>query len=169
VDLEAQLHKLYEALFDSIVEQQISLKVTNSLERKIIRKFGGTLCVDDTVYYEYPTPNQIAQATVEELRSCGLSQRKAEYIHGISVLIAEEKLNLEKFKNYENASEVIEEMGALRGVGVWTAELTMLRSMQKWDALPADDLGLRRTIAQLLLSGKEDNQRPGEANRRAMG
>jgi hypothetical protein len=29
---------------------------------------------------------------------------------------------------------------------VWTAELTMVHAMQKWDAIPADDLGLKRVI-----------------------
>jgi DNA-3-methyladenine glycosylase II len=146
---------VYEALVDSIVEQQISLKVANSLERKIIKKFGDTLNIQDTTYYEYPTPQQIAEGTLEELRNCGLSQRKTEYIHQISTLIAEGKLDLEKFKNYKNPDEIIKEMDELKGIGVWTAELTMLRSMQKWDALPADDLGLRRTIANYYCNGKK--------------
>jgi len=46
-------------------------------------------------------------------------------------------------------------MDELKGIGVWTAELTMLRSMQKWDAFPADDLGLRRTIANYYRNGKK--------------
>lgn len=146
---------VYEALVDSIVEQQISLKVANSLERKIIKKFGDTLNIQGTTYYEYPAPQKIAQDTLEELRSCGLSQRKTEYIHAISTLITEGKLDLEKFKNYKNPDEIIKEMDELKGIGVWTAELTMLRSMQKWDALPADDLGLRRTIANYYCNGKK--------------
>jgi DNA-3-methyladenine glycosylase II len=146
---------VYEALVDSIVEQQISLKVANTLERKIIKKFGDTLHIEDTDYYEYPTPQQIAQNPAEELRKCGLSQRKTEYIHGISTQITQNKLDLEKFKNYQNPDDIIKEMDALRGIGVWTAELTMLRSMQKWDALPADDLGLRRTIAHYYRNGKK--------------
>lgn len=146
---------VYEALVDSIVEQQISLKVANTLERKIIKKFGDTLSIEGTVYYEYPTPQQIAQNPIAALRNCGLSQRKTEYIHGISTLIAQGKLELEKFKNYKNPEDIIKEMDALRGIGVWTAELTMLRSMQKWDALPADDLGLRRTIAHYYCNGKK--------------
>jgi DNA-3-methyladenine glycosylase II len=38
----------------------------------------------------------------------------------------------------------------IRGVGIWTGELTMIRGTQKWDALPADDLDLRKTIFSLL-------------------
>jgi DNA-3-methyladenine glycosylase II len=146
---------VYEALLDSIVEQQISLKVANTLERKIIKKFGDSLTVDGEVYYAYPTPQQIASAPVEEMRGCGLSQRKAEYIKEVSALIAKGKLDLEKYKKYDNTEEIIEELDAIRGIGVWTAELTIIRAMQKWDALPADDLGLRRVIAHYYRKDKK--------------
>jgi DNA-3-methyladenine glycosylase II len=138
---------VFEALVDSIVEQQISLKVANTLENRLIKKYGESLSIDGGVYYAYPTPKSLAVVSVEELRGCGLSQRKAEYITGISALIAEGKQDLEKFKNYDDADEIIREMDAIRGIGVWTAELTMIRSMQKWNAFPADDLGLRRIVA----------------------
>lgn len=138
---------VFEALVDSIVEQQISLRVANTLENRLIKRFGDSLTVDGEVYYAYPTPKSLAVANVEALRECGLSQRKAEYIKEVSALVAERKLDLEKFKTYNDANEVIRQMDAIRGIGVWTAELTMIRSMQKWDALPADDLGLRRVIA----------------------
>jgi DNA-3-methyladenine glycosylase II len=64
------------------------------------------------------------------------------------------KLNLEKFKNYDSSEQIIRELDEIRGVGVWTAELTMLRGMQRLEALPADDLGLRRVISRYYRDGK---------------
>jgi DNA-3-methyladenine glycosylase II len=148
---------VYEALVDSIVEQQISIKVAKALEAKIIKKFGGTLHMDGEVYYEYPTPQTIASAPIEELRQCGLSQRKAEYIQGVSKLVADQKLDLEKYKKYSSADQIIKEMDEIRGIGVWTAELTMLRSMNMWDALPADDFGIRRVISHYYCDAKKIN------------
>jgi DNA-3-methyladenine glycosylase II len=145
---------VFEALVDSIVEQQISLKVANSMEKKLIKKFGDTLRLEGEVYYAYPTPQKLASTSNEELRQCGLSQRKAEYIKSVSTLITEGKLNLEKLKNYDDADEIIRELDKVRGVGVWTAELTMLRGMQRLEALPADDLGLRRVISHFYCGGK---------------
>jgi DNA-3-methyladenine glycosylase II len=145
---------VFEALIDSIVEQQISLKVANSMEKKVIKKFGDALDVDSEVYYAYPTPQKLASVGIEELRQCGLSFRKADYIKGISKLVADGELDLEKLKNYDSADEIIRELDKVRGVGVWTAELTMLRGMQRLEALPADDLGLRRTISHYYCDGK---------------
>lgn len=136
----------FEALVDSIIEQQISLNVANSLEGNVIKTFGDILKVNGEVYYTFPTPQKLASATVGQLRKCGLSQKKAEYIRDVSKLIVDGKLNLDKLKDYEDAREIVNELDKVRGIGVWTAELTMVRGMHK-DAIPADDLGLRRHIS----------------------
>jgi DNA-3-methyladenine glycosylase II len=144
---------VFEALVDSIVEQQISLKVANGMEKKLIKKFGDALGLEGEVYFAYPTPQMLASASSEELRQCGLSFRKAEYIKSVSTLIMEGKLNLEKLKDYDSADEIIRELDRVRGIGVWTAELTMLRGMQRLEALPAEDLGLRRVISHYYCGG----------------
>jgi DNA-3-methyladenine glycosylase II len=145
---------IFEALVDSIVEQQISLKVANSIETKITKKFGVTLDLEGDIYYAYPTPQRLAAVSTEELRQCGLSFRKGEYIKEVSTLITEGKLNLENLRNYKRSEQIIRELDEIRGIGVWTAELTMLRGMQKLEALPADDLGLRRVISYYYCDGK---------------
>ncbi len=145
---------VFEALVDSIIEQQISLKVANNIENKLIKKFGDTLNLESEAYYAYPTPQKLTSVTAEELRQCGLSLRKAEYIKTVSALVAEGKLDLEKLKNYADADAIIRELDEIRGIGVWTAELTMIRGMQKWEAMPADDLGLRRVISHYYCGGK---------------
>ena len=144
----------FEALTDSIVEQQISLKVANSLERKLIKKYGDALSLDGEAYYAYPSPQSLASANLTDLRGVGLSQRKAEYIKAASTAITEGNLDLERLKTLKDTNEIIAELDKLRGVGVWTAELTMLRGMQRLEALPADDLGLRRTISHYYCGGK---------------
>jgi len=144
----------FEALVDSIVEQQISLKVANAFERRIIKKWGDALSLEDEVYYAYPTPKSLAAAGQQELRTVGLSERKAEYIRNVASLISEGKLDLETLNCSKNADDIIEELDKIKGVGIWTAELTMIRGMQRLDALPADDLGLRRTISRYYCGGK---------------
>jgi DNA-3-methyladenine glycosylase II len=145
---------VFEALADSIVEQQISIKVAQIIEVKLAKKFGETLTLNGDSYYAYPTPQSMACASIEEIRNCGLSQRKAEYIREAAKLIAEGKLDLEHLKNNKTPEQIIAELDEIRGIGVWTAELTMLRGMQKLDALPADDFGIRRVISRYYCNGK---------------
>jgi DNA-3-methyladenine glycosylase II len=138
---------VFEALIDSIIEQQISLNVAHVLQTNLIRTFGDSLSLDTGVYYGYPTPQELASTRIEKIRKCGLSTRKAEYIRDISRMVAERKLNLEAFKRYKDVNKIIEELDEIKGIGIWTAELTIVRGMQKYEAIPADDLGLRRTIS----------------------
>jgi DNA-3-methyladenine glycosylase II len=145
----------FEALVDSIVEQQISLKVANTFERRIVKKWGDALTVEDKTYYAYPTPKRLASAAQQELRGVGLSERKAEYVRNASSLISAGRLDIEALKCRENANEIIEELDKVKGIGVWTAELTMIRGMQRLEAMPADDLGLRRTISHFYCGGKQ--------------
>jgi 3-methyladenine DNA glycosylase/8-oxoguanine DNA glycosylase len=84
---------------DAIVEQQISIKVARSIEDKIAKKLGGRLEVNGETYHAFPTPRNLKDASISDIRECGLSQRKAEYIYGAAELIVNGKLDLEKMKN----------------------------------------------------------------------
>lgn len=137
---------IFEALVDSIVEQQISLKVAWTLERRLIETFGDALPLGEKTYFAFPQPEKLAGATVEELRGCGLSTRKSEYIRDLAQMI-QKGLDLEKLKEHQDPDRIIEELRHIRGVGVWTAELAMIRGMSKLDAMPADDLGIRRCLS----------------------
>jgi DNA-3-methyladenine glycosylase II len=146
---------VFEALIDSVVEQQISLNVAESMERTLVKAFGGRVNVRGEVYYAFPTPSSLAFAGIEALRKCGLSYRKAEYIRGISRLIVDGELKLEKLRDHKNIRKIMSELDNIRGIGAWTAEMTMVRGMQKPEVFPADDLGLRRVISHFYRKGQK--------------
>lgn len=156
---------VFEALIDSIIEQQISLQAALSMQKKLILAFGMSMSVGGVSRYVFPGPGQLSSATVDQLRSCGLSGRKAEYVLGVSRLVME-GLDLEGLRENDER-KIIEELGKIRGVGVWTAEMTMIRGMQKFDAMPADDLGLRRVISHYYYHGEKISA--DEARRTAEG
>jgi len=145
---------VFESLVDAIVEQQISIKVARTIEERFAKKFGDKLDIDGETYYAFPTPQNVKDTCINDIRSCGLSERKAEYIYNAAQLIVEGKLNLEEMKNTSNPEEIIAELDEIKGIGVWTAELTMLRGMQRFDALPADDFGIKRVISKYYYGGK---------------
>lgn len=145
---------VFEALVDSIVEQQISIKVAHTIELRLAKKFGDTLILDGATFYAYPSPHNLAAACIGDIQAVGLSRRKAEYIYGAAKLIADSKLDLEVMKANPDAKAIITELDEIKGIGVWTAELTMLRGMQKLDALPADDFGIRRVISTYYCGGR---------------
>jgi len=152
----------YEALVYAIIEQQISLRAARSIQKKLIEAFGEILEFDGNDYYAFPTPQILVSKSIDQLRDCGLSGRKAEYILGVSRLIVN-GLDLEGIKCWRDDNQVIEELCKIRGVGVWTAEMAMIRGMQRFDSIPADDLGLRRCKSNYycdsrMITGREARQ-----------
>jgi DNA-3-methyladenine glycosylase II len=146
---------VFEALTDSIIEQQISLKAAHRIENRLIRTVGRQLEIGGTVYYAYPDPEILAGTPDNTLRSCGLTTRKGEYIRDISRQILSGDLDVEGFRKSTETESVISELVKIRGIGRWTAELTILRGLHRPDAFPADDVGVRRFISQFYLRGEK--------------
>ena len=90
---------VFEALTDSIIEQQISLKVARTLQSRLIRRTGKQLALDGRVYYCYPDPATLAGTPDPVFRECGLSTRKGEYIKGISRSIVAGDLDLDRLQD----------------------------------------------------------------------
>jgi len=145
---------VFESLVDSIVEQQISIKIARTIEERLAQKFGGKLEVDGQCYYAFPTAKDIDDASISDIQGCGLSRRKAEYIYGAAHRIVSGELDLESLKNNPDSNAVIAELDQVKGIGVWTAALTMFRGMQRLDVLPADDFGIRRVMSNYYCGGK---------------
>ncbi len=137
---------LFEALVSSIIEQQISLKAAHSIENRMIKGYGNRLDIDGKTYYGFPTPQILGKLSSESLRKCGLSFRKAKYVINLSQLIEKGELNLESCKSM-GTRDIIGELLKIRGIGVWTAEMGVLRGLRRLDTLPVDDIGLRRVVS----------------------
>ena len=144
----------FESLLDSIVEQQISIKIARTIEERLAQKFGEKLQLDGECFYAFPTPQNIDAASINDIKSCGLSQRKAEYIYGAAHRIVSGELDLEAMKNNPDTDKIIAGLDAIKGIGVWTAELTLFRGMQRLEVLPADDFGIRRVISDYYRNGQ---------------
>jgi len=138
---------VFESLIDAIVEQQISIKVARSIEERLAVMFGESVVVGGEEFFAFPSAAALVDAGVEGVRRAGLSLRKAEYIYGVAQLVVSGGLDLEGLKGFLDKS-VVTVLDGIRGIGVWTAELTMLRGMRRFDVLPADDFGLRRVISR---------------------
>lgn len=146
---------LFEALVDSIIEQQISLIVAHSLESRLVRMYGDRLIVRGETYYAFPTPESLAQGTAEGFRSCGLSVRKGEYVRDIARKFVDGEITPERWEGRIDSESIIEELCRYRGIGRWTAELSILRGLHRVDTIPADDLGIRRSISARYCNGRK--------------
>ena len=139
---------VFESIIKSIIQQQISIRVAFSITNTIVTKFGEQTEAEDTIYYDFPSAKRLAEATLEEIRQCGLSWRKAEYIKGIATKTVDAEFDPESLRSLSN-EQVAETLKKFRGVGTWTAEMVLSAGLKRNACIPAGDLGVRRTFSRL--------------------
>ncbi|HEX9967379.1 MAG TPA: DNA-3-methyladenine glycosylase [Solirubrobacterales bacterium] len=125
----------YGALLRAIVGQQLSTKAARTIYRRVCELFGGST----------PSPEQLLEASEEDLRAAGLSGRKVEYIRDLASHVLDGELELDRLTDLSD-EEVIEEIIAVRGLGQWTAEMFLLFHLERPDVLSGGDLGIRKAI-----------------------
>jgi len=127
---------LFTALISSIVHQQISNKAAATVWSRVVGRFGPFL------------QESLNQAPVENIQQCGMSLRKAGYIKSIARAVVSGELILPELIQLPD-QEVIRKLSGLPGVGVWTAEMLMIFSMQRPDIVSWHDLAIRRGMMNL--------------------
>ena len=152
---------VFEAMVLAIMGQQISTHVARVIRGLFIETHGPRLTIDGETYYAFPRPETLAAQHVDDLRQLKLSQRKAEYVHGIACTALEDPTGMEGLHLLSD-EDVIKQTVALRGVGAWTAQWLLIRALGRPDALPLGDLALRRVVSRLYFNGEEVNDRQVE-------
>jgi DNA-3-methyladenine glycosylase II len=132
---EERPNDAYGALLRAIVGQQLSTKAARTIYGRILDLFDGST----------PSPEQLLEAEESDLRAAGLSGRKVEYIRDLASHVIEGELELERLDQLEDAA-VIEEIVAVRGLGVWTAEMFLMFHLERPDVLSGGDLGIRKAV-----------------------
>jgi DNA-3-methyladenine glycosylase II len=131
---------LFYTLIRSIIGQQISVKAASTVWSRLSEKVGEII------------PENILSRSADELRNCGLSGKKVEYIRGIS-----ESWN--DYSNYEwekmDDEEIVKKLIQLRGVGRWTAEMILIFTLLRPDIFPIGDIGMIRGIEKTYNSGEK--------------
>lgn len=126
----------FAALVQSIASQQISSKAAQTVCSRLHSLPGGL------------TPASIMQADLTAIQQCGMSLRKAEYIKGIAEAAVSGIINFDDLHNLSD-EEIIQQLSSLRGVGVWTAEMLLIFSLQRPDVVSYGDLAIRRGMMKL--------------------
>jgi DNA-3-methyladenine glycosylase II len=132
----------FHTLARAIVGQQISVAAAQS----VWNKFSG-------VALEV-VPERILQLKATQLRACGLSERKCEYISDLARRFADGHVHVHKWPAMSD-EEVIADLVQVRGIGRWTAEMFLMFNLLRPDVFPLDDLGLQKGLRLAYHRGRE--------------
>ncbi|MDO5582268.1 MAG: DNA-3-methyladenine glycosylase [Planctomycetia bacterium] len=135
--IECELNPdLFSALVKSIVWQQLSNKAASTIHQRLLDRIGD------------PNPEAIFNTSPDDLRSCGLSFRKAEYVREIARRLLAEEFPIGLLPDLPD-EEVIDLLVSLPGVGIWTAEMLLIFSLGRPNILSWGDLGIRNALMKV--------------------
>lgn len=127
---------LFQALIYAIIGQQISVKAVHTIWTRMQEQFSEI------------TPQNISKISVFEIQQCGMTTRKAGYIKSAAETILKGDLNLNELYNLTD-EEVIKQLCSLQGIGIWTAEMLLLNSMERPNIVSWGDMAIRRGMKKL--------------------
>jgi DNA-3-methyladenine glycosylase II len=125
----------YATLLRSVIGQQLSAKAAATIYARVLDLFGGRT----------PKPAELLATDPAELRGTGLSRRKISYLRDLAVHVESGELELDRRSELDD-EEVIAEISAIRGFGVWSAQMFLIFCLERPDVLPTGDLGIRRAV-----------------------
>jgi DNA-3-methyladenine glycosylase II len=126
----------YGALVRAIVGQQLSTKAARSIYTRLTERFEGRT----------PTPREVLEDDPEALRAAaGLSRAKVGYLRSLAEHVMSGELELEWLDELVD-ERVIAELTAVKGLGIWSAQMFLMFHLQRPDVLPVGDLGIRKAI-----------------------
>lgn len=136
---------LFAALVHSIVGQQISTKAQETIWNRLQSVFGKI------------TPKKMAKTEDARLQSIGISFRKVNYIKRAAEKIENGEFDIDALRDMDDA-EVARQLSSLDGIGLWSAEMLMLFSMQRPNILSFDDLAIQRGLRMVYRHRKIDRR-----------
>ncbi len=128
----------FHALVRSILFQQLAGAAASAIMRRFLRLYS-----EDGIY---PTPEQLAKTSEEDLRSVGLSRQKTAYLLDLAQRVVDGRLDLADVHELAD-EELMRQLTSVKGIGEWTTHMFMMFQLGRPDVMPVGDLGVRRGMA----------------------
>jgi AraC family transcriptional regulator of adaptative response / DNA-3-methyladenine glycosylase II len=135
-----------DGLLWCIIGQQINLPFACLLKRRLVESTGTRLAGG---LFALPAPERIASLEPDDLRPWQYSRQKAEYLIGAARLVAARTLDLGALAGM-SATRAERTLLAVRGLGPWSVNYLLMRSLGFADCIPLGDTGVTSGLQALL-------------------
>jgi DNA-3-methyladenine glycosylase II len=131
----------FAALARSIVYQQLSGKAAATILAHVVAAAGGAL-----------SPESLEALSDDALRAAGLSRQKLGYLRDLAARARSGELPVERLGALTDEA-LIEAVRAVKGIGLWTAQMFLMFRLGRPDILPVHDLGIQKGAKRLFRLG----------------
>jgi AraC family transcriptional regulator of adaptative response / DNA-3-methyladenine glycosylase II len=135
---------LFEGLLWVIVGQQVNFRFAAALRARVTESVG--VKIRDMVCMA--EPSAVAALTPPDLLALQFSRQKADYLISVAGLVANGSLDMSKL-SVGSATSASRTLTAVRGLGVWSVNYLMMRTLGFADCVPLGDTGIRSGCRKL--------------------
>ncbi|SHF77191.1 DNA-3-methyladenine glycosylase family protein [Pedobacter caeni] len=151
---------MFEAICWAITGQQINLTFAYKLKRRLVERYGQAIEFEGKVYHLFPDASILAAADAAELQAMQFSKSKALYLILIAQAFADKSLSKEGLLQMPDLSSRQKALTAVKGVGVWTANYTLMKCLKERSCIPFGDAGLLNALVNhgIIADKKQDQE-----------
>ena len=140
---------LFEGFANAIACQQLTLTFGIQLLNRLVHAFGPSHTPDADTLNAFPRPEDIAGSDPGLFRALGFSRRKGETLVELAHAMLDGRLDPEVLETLDDEA-ALRALCSLRGIGRWSAEYILLRTLGRVNVFPGDDVGAQKNLQRWL-------------------
>lgn len=144
---------LWETLLSFIISANNNIPRIKTIIERIAKKYGDKIEYKNKIYYTFPTPQMLQNASIEDFKGLGLGFRDVRIYETVQKTL-EGEINLKELEQEEDTEILRKKLLEIPGVGPKVADCVMLFALNRFDVFPVD-VWVKRVISELYFNKKE--------------
>jgi DNA-3-methyladenine glycosylase II len=129
----------FGSLVRAVLSQQLSGRAADTILGRVLALAGGPGAL---------TTARLLELDPQALRAAGVSRPKISYLRDLAEHVHDGRLDLRALET-QSDEEVVTAITAVKGLGVWSAEMFMMFRLNRPDIFPVGDLGIVKGVQKL--------------------
>ena len=131
----------FQCYISFIVSSNSNIQRIKQILYRLCKKFGKKIIFQEKEFYLFPEPENLANASKNDLLNCGLGYR-VRAVKEAALNVSNRQIDFDFLKktNYQNAKDILLQV---YGIGNKVADCVLLFSLEKLEAFPLDRWVLR--------------------------
>ena len=147
---------LWECIISFIISANNNIPRIKKIIERLALAYGKKIVFDGKNYYLFPTPEELSNASVQDLRDLGLGFRDKR-IYNTTRMVLNKEFDIENFNKLDNTSKMRDELLKLDGVGPKVADCILLFAEKRVDVFPID-VWVRRVMNDLYIHNEDEEK-----------
>ena len=148
---------LWETILSFIISANNNIPRIKGIIERLAKKYGEQINWKGKIYYTFPTPEQLANATVQDFRELGAGFRDIR-LYETTHMVLNKKVDLKTLPQEKDTLKIREQLLTLPGVGPKVADCILLFStLKRLDVFPID-VWVRRVMNELYMNNIDEKK-----------